>query len=144
MIRIKDNDKKNKSSKDLDINPQKTNVNIIQINTSTKHSNSKSPDYSKNEKPKQTPKGVNIIPLKNFNRDLTSEKFSPRVVTNKSPTNMNNISKTSGGSKLPQSSRPNDNKFGLESKTSYKSPSPNRGTNSVSNKYLKKSPEIKK
>ena len=39
---------------------------MIHINTGVKHSSSKSPEHNKLDKPKQTPKGVNIIPLKKY------------------------------------------------------------------------------
>jgi hypothetical protein len=133
------------NSKDFEQSkPSKSNLNIIHINTGIKHSSSKSPEHNKLDKSKQTPKGVNIIPLKSLNKELNNDKFSPRGVSSKSPTNIINISKTGTGNKIPQSTRTNDNRFVLETKASYKSPSPNRGTNSTSNKYLKKSPEIKK
>lgn len=87
--------------------------------------------------------------MKNFNKELTTEKFSPRNIINtgKSPTNIISSAKlgvATSGNKFTQPIKANENRFNLETKASYKSPSPNRGTNSASNRYLKKSPEIKK
>jgi hypothetical protein len=124
---------------------------------------SNSPDERTENKTKvktgiSTSKGLNIIPLKNLNlnnNNVTnsgdkSDRLSPKNLSN-SKTVLNNISNLSprnnigSNIKLPSTTKHSqENKINFEVKTTYKSPSPNRGTNSTTSKYLKKSPEIKK
>lgn len=142
----------------------KPNVNVININTSgLQQRTSKSPEL-KNSQPTNQPdntgdkikqkntsttgKGLNIIPIKSLhNNGNVNEKISPKGSGKKiNIANLTgNISPRSGFGNKPQTTKnANDNRIHFDMKTNYKSPSPNRGTNSTSTKYLKKSPELKK
>ena len=129
----------------------KQNLNVIQLGKETKHTTSKSPEtkYTLSDKNKIPSKGMNIIPVKQF---TTGDKVSPRNITTKTATNFGASSSPKGVNalKFPQStqstkSNTNETRTQFEIKSSsYKSPSPNKGVNSTSSKFLKKSPEVKK
>jgi hypothetical protein len=113
-------------------------------------------------------KGLNIIPIKNnlnmMNSNYNSsnnkddnklEKLSPKGFTTSKISGLNNnfnsnLSPKNGiltqNSKILTSNAKNLNELRLPNdiKTSYKSPSPSRGTNTTTTRYLKKSPDIRK
>jgi hypothetical protein len=112
-------------------------------------------------------KGLNIIPIKsnlnimtsNYNStsnkdDVKLEKLSPKIFTGTKLAGLNNYNTNlspkneilSQNSKVTTSTTKNfnDMRFNNEIKGLYKSPSPSRGTNTTTTRYLKKSPEIKK
>ncbi len=112
-------------------------------------------------------KGLNIIPIKsnlnmmtsNYNsnnkEDIKLDKLSPKVLNTNKMTGLNsnyntNLSPKNGifmqNSKIVTSTTKMINEMRLtnEIKANYKSPSPSRGTNTTTTRYLKKSPEIRK
>jgi hypothetical protein len=111
-------------------------------------------------------KGLNIIPIKsnlnimtsNYNsnkEDNKLEKLSPKILTTTKLAGLNsnynsNVSPKNGifmqNTKVLTNSVKNMNEMRVtnEIKGAYKSPSPSRGTNTTTTRYLKKSPEIKK
>jgi hypothetical protein len=113
-------------------------------------------------------KGLNIIPIKsnlnmitsNYNsnnnkEDNKLEKLSPKVFTTTKMAALNsnynsNVSPKNGvfmqNSKVIASNTKilNEVRLPNDIKTSYKSPSPSRGTNTTTTRYLKKSPDIRK
>ena len=113
-------------------------------------------------------KGLNIIPIKsnlnminnNYNTNLNKddnklEKLSPKLFTTSKISCLNNnfnsnLSPKNGivtqNSKIVTSNTKNLNELRLPNdvKASYKSPSPSRGTNTTTTRYLKKSPDIRK
>lgn len=155
------------TSKAPAISNTKQNVNIIQLSKDTKSSQntSKSPELKPLDK-KLPSKGINIIPIRH---QAPTEKISPRVGNSNFPgktttnfglnTNNSNISpkgitslKFPANSKSPnQSNQANQSdvrtQFEIKNST-YKSPSPGKGTTitttSTLNKYIKKSPDGKK
>jgi hypothetical protein len=126
----------------------KQNLNIIHLNKDLKqpHTTSKSPELKPTDK-KIPLKGMNIIPIR---QQTTADKISPRNVITKTATNFGINSSPKGvaslkfpaNTKLPTHA---DTRTQFEIKnSSYKSPSPGKGITSTLNKYLKKSPEVKK
>jgi len=111
-------------------------------------------------------KGLNIIPIKsnlnimtsNYNtnkEDTKLEKLSPKILTTTKLAGLNNnynsnLSPKNGifmqNTKVLTNSVKNmiEMRVTNDIKGSYKSPSPSRGTNTTTTRYLKKSPEIKK
>ena len=87
--------------------------------------------------------------------DNKLEKLSPKGFTTSKISGLNNnfnsnLSPKNGiltqNSKILTSNAKNLNELRLPNdiKTSYKSPSPSRGTNTTTTRYLKKSPDIRK
>lgn len=147
-----------KTQSNISDSNSKSGVNVIQLNSNSnlQSRTSKSPEMKNNNENKikvisgvGANKGINVIPIKNFHAqsdNKNNDKLSPRTSANKVTTGIGNISpRTQQGNKIPQTTKNvHETKIQFDIKNSYKSPSPNRGTNSTSTRYLKKSPEIKK
>ena len=152
----------------------KSNMHVIQIpiqktNTTSPEKNTQLPQVSKTNLATNkivNSKGLNIIPIKNNLNMMTSnynsnkddnklERLSPKILTTTKLAGLNsnynsNLSPKNGiftqNTKVLTTSTKNMNEMRVtnEIKGSYKSPSPSRGTNTTTTKYLKKSPELKK
>jgi hypothetical protein len=95
--------------------------------------------------------GLNVIPLKGLNIQTDSktgtinEKASPRNKMNLA-NNINSVTispKATTLIKLPQTTKNAENKIHFDTtKNTHKSPSPSKGTNTITSKFTKKSPDV--